>query len=384
MFTRILAILLLVPFPQQLETRQPKLRSVNSIILATQRPQDKDCAQALKNAQATASQLEGRLGDCTRSLKACERERDTFRADRARFEQQYNSCQSTLNLKERANRELEGTNGRLLKVSEDLQRKLEESGKGAAETTQQLEALRAEIRKEPAKLLASDDLTKKDAGQAASMLRSFEEGGRVHEIRELLIGTLEIVSVHNETTVPGELELKVTFRPHRILTDSGGEGSVSWYLELEIRPDKIRTFEYDARSNGALKRKVGDKPEEEWIWKIRPMASFQLDKPHVFGFASFERGTETSERVEIENREVEITEKYVPGLIASIWGFIKNNFTFILGAFTAMLAVATGYFGLKKQQLDVKLSQMKLELEELSGKKSNGGPKDPDEQPETS
>ncbi|HEY0320720.1 MAG TPA: hypothetical protein VGC66_07205 [Pyrinomonadaceae bacterium] len=368
MTTRILIVLLLLLLPHLAAPEGKKQGGNNSPGFRANTQQDNnDCQKELKNLRTQYSILEDRIGTLDGKYRSCIEERDAYKAGRDKYQRDFNACVINLTAETQSNQELKSSNQRLLKIAEDLQKKLEEGGQSAAETSQQLDSLRASIRKEPEKILAADNLALKDANQNQATLRRFEENGQVHEIRELLIGTLEIVSVRNEVTVPSETELKVIFKPHRLLVNPGSNKAVSWYLELQVKTDKIQ-FDYDKRSNGELKRLVGDKPEE-WIWKFKPTSSFKLDKPHIYGFASFEGENEKGGPVEIENREVEIVEHYVPGTLAAMWNFIKNNFTFILGALTAILAAATAYFGLKKQQLDYRLSELKLKLEEITGEK---------------
>src|SRR5262249_21518472 len=98
-----------------------------------------------------------------------------------------------------------------------LNTELESSKRAVADLSKQVVARGQILRQPEAVLEMARSAQVKAAEQGAPAIASYEEDGRIHEIRELVIGTLEI-SYEKEQKANEKFPLKATFTPHPIIS----------------------------------------------------------------------------------------------------------------------------------------------------------------------
>jgi hypothetical protein len=218
-------------------------------------------------------------------------------------------------------------------------------------------------------LINADDVTNENSNDVSTKYKDTSAqyktviaDGEKYQVRELMIGSLYFPDPSALLVEPKEkMEIVVIFKPNALLKNSTADEKTKWFLEFNFAPNNIKDFIYDkARSQGDLRRLVANQSEYLWIWTVEKNkipSGFSLDMPYIQIDGSVEIAGEELVKKPIENHKLEIKEKLVPGLLASIAGFIKDNLIAILAIATATFGFGAAYLGYQKSKIEKEMKE---------------------------
>lgn len=193
-----------------------------------------------------------------------------------------------------------------------------------------------------------------------------EEAGKVHVIRDLAIGILNLT--YEKELKPGvPFRLTAELKPNRVLDFRGLKGAeevpIRWFVELQYDPQTSKA-EYNKKASGDKdsKRELrpGD-PTETWIWDMKPSDKFETDESPLIVYAAYEM-PDGQDRQEAGRQNVQFHVQRSPGLIAEAFGFVKNNLSVLLGALAAAFGLAAAYLAYQRQKAETQLAQQRAAL----------------------
>ena len=194
---------------------------------------------------------------------------------------------------------------------------------------------------------------------------SYDEGGKRHVIRELVIGTLELT--YETSIAPGtKVPMEATFTPHPILQrapDRATEDPILWYIELRFESTRIAGNYNKARSGKPQQRELNPQGgKETWDWELTAPEDFNQDKSAVIVDAGYkEPGLEKEWLPDIAREPLVLSEKETPGAFAVAFRLLKENLTYALGLVSVIFGIWATYVSVKKGKLEVRLKEMELQ-----------------------
>jgi hypothetical protein len=194
---------------------------------------------------------------------------------------------------------------------------------------------------------------------------SYEEGGKRHVIRELVIGTLELT--YETSIAPGtKVPMEATFTPHPILQRAPNQATVDpilWYIELRFESTRITGNYNKGRSGKPQQRELNPQGgKETWDWELVAPEDFNQDKSAVIVDAGYkEPGSEKEWLPDIAREPLVLSEKETPGAFAVAFRLLKENLTYALGIVSVIFGIWATYVSVKKGRLEVRLKEMELQ-----------------------
>ena len=201
--------------------------------------------------------------------------------------------------------------------------------------------------------------------ESETLTWSYDEGGKRHVIRELVIGTLELA--YETSLAPGaKVPMEATFTPHPILQRRPGqptEDPTLWYIELRFESTRINGNYNKARSGKPQLRELNPLGgKETWDWELIAPEDFNQDKSSVIVDAGYrEPGSEQEWLRDIAREPLVLSEKETPGAFAAAFTFFKENLTYALGIVSIIFGIWATYVSVKKGKLEVRLKEMELQ-----------------------
>ena len=200
----------------------------------------------------------------------------------------------------------------------------------------------------------------------AGIVSIYEDSGKVHVIRELVIGTLQ--TIYDKEVKPGRaFPLKAIFKPHPIITpgtlnQSASEENISWFIDLQYPSQKSQVV-YDQQQSGQKPSRRAIDPrggDETWIWSVLAPPNFESDISDLVVFAEYQRPTQTgtqTNRKDIVHENIKFNQIIEPGAFTRTISWIKENLTYLLATATAVIAIWGGIIKTKKDKLEMKLQE---------------------------
>lgn len=265
---------------------------------------------------------------------------------------------------------LSNDKGKIQRQLDSRKQQLNDRTQDITTLKQRIEALTDAQRKNPELILNLIESSQQTPEQNNYDGWSYEEHGKVHIVKDLVIGTLK-VSLDKAEAAPNEpVNIVAVFTPHPVLKRANFAGAteekISWYIEVKYSPEKIKDFQYveELSNSKPLKREVNTESPERWTWRVIPRDNFQIDKPHIIGNISYQMGND-NRQVDFNPERLEIREKYIPGLITIAFKWLKENATIILSILASFLTLVTTILAIEKVKVDTKISKYQLKISEL-------------------
>ncbi len=249
---------------------------------------------------------------------------------------------------------------------QNAQHELQATKTSNAELTAQLLS-RGQTPTNPAGLveLAQARSSQAQMGQtSAGIVSVYEENGKVHVIRELVIGTLQ--TVYDKAVKPGDkFPLKAIFKPHPIiapgtLQQPASEENISWFIELQYKPQKSQaTYDQGQSGQKTARREIDPRGgEETWNWSVVSPPSFESDKSDLIVYAEYQIGAQPgSQPKDIVHEEILFKQIIEPGSISRGFAWLKENLTYLLGTITVLVGIWATWIKTKKDKLELRLKE---------------------------
>jgi hypothetical protein len=356
-----------------------------------------DASQQLATCQKESARLESLNGDLRKQLNDQKTSRDQSNLDRqlAEAKQEVERCQGlnldlTNQLKDlrakQANFDLqlldskklaqkyESQNAQLSNQMQSLQQQVSGYDQQLKTTNEELKVSKASVAdltkqvvakgNAPANPLGVLELAKSSqeqaiqSGTAAALV--YEDGGKVHVVRELVIGTLQ--TIFEKETKPGvEFPLKAIFKPHPIITPGAlkaSEEPISWFIDLQY-PSQHSSVSYDEAQSGQKPTKRAIDPaggEETWVWKVTPPANFGADVSDLVVFAEYKMAEQTG-RKDIVHENIKFTQIKEPGTFTQVFAWVKENLSYLLATLSVAIGIWATIIKTKKDKLELRLKE---------------------------
>jgi hypothetical protein len=201
------------------------------------------------------------------------------------------------------------------------------------------------------------------------LLTGFEQNGKIHIVRELVIGTL-YTEYDKEVKAGDSIRLKAVFKPHPILNLGGLAGAteerIRWYTELQYNSQKSKV-DYDDKESGGkqLRRELDPSGSEEtWVWTVTPQVNFRTDVSDLILYAGYRIGDDDRKN-DVLRESIKITEASVPGLVSRVFRSLRENSSTILSVLSAFLLIWSTLLAVKKTRLETSVKGLELEIKKL-------------------
>jgi len=423
MITRVVTVLFLIlvvqkPGPKALVNNQGALEScqAENRRLATSNKNLNDATarmkeqlgglnQQLSTAQAEAARLRGENANLTARLRdlqtrpdALQTQLDSAKQQLQKYQQDYQQLvSSNAELKSQITELTRGYEQRLSALKKesdgyksnsdqlstqlkDLQLQLTSQGQSLSAANKNLQTSNQTILDQSKQLISQGQspnqpeavlalakaAQERGSKEGTSSVITCDENGRVHVIRELVIGTLD-TDYPKEITPGGTLTLNAVFKPHPIITpgvvaESAARDVINWFIELNYKPQKSQAT-YDQRTSGLKPERRQVDPngsDEKWAWTVNAPAEFDLDSSDLIVFADYKMGETTSQPKDIVHEKITFAALKVPGAIVRGFNWLKEYLTWILTILTLAFGIWGTYVKTQKDKLEYELKKKEV------------------------